>query len=285
MTLEDLATFDIDSLKESLIKYNDALNQANTNIKTLAETVKTKDQEIFNSTETIKLLQESINKANTTIQELSAQVEKDNSSMAIFTEKERDQLIEDLQKVIKDNEILKEEKKALNQTIKKYQSEKNQKIEILSEDHQKILVKKDATIEKLTKEIETLTLKLNDQNKKIDIFSSEQNIIPKSTGTIIQTYNIKGWDNRTGKQSLGGREFNKAICIVKYINGILYWNLESKVMVISSKHQYQLTPEQIIYMDKMSKEIGWYKTIKTLLQIPDTIETQFPAGTFLEHKI
>ena len=122
--------------------------------------------------------------------------------------------------------------------------------------------------------------------KKIKLFNTDKGFVAKKESDIIlQTYNIKGWDNRTGTASSGGREFNKAVILIKLVDNTLFWNIESKYLEYSSRHQLVLDDINKGILEKEIVGKGSFNAIKIFLQIPESMENSFPDGRYIQHII
>lgn len=137
-------------------------------------------------------------------------------------------------------------------------------------------------IERLNTEIKDLVSKLKIAEEKITLFSSDPKEIPHFTSpkTVIQTYNIIGFENKTGQKSYGGREYTKAIAIVKFEEDILSINISSKELGIEEVSENKLTEEQINYIYSIASKDGYYKALKDFVNIPDIVEETFKDNDF-----
>lgn len=143
--------------------------------------------------------------------------------------------------------------------------------------------------DKDTKEIERLTLenkdlisKLKTAEEKINLFSSDPKEITHFTSpkTVIQTYNIIGFENKTGQKSYGGREYTKAIAIVKLEDDLLSLNISAKELGIEEVSESKLTEEQLKYIITLSTTVGFFKALKDFINIPDLVEETFKDSDF-----
>lgn len=173
------------------------------------------------------------------------------------------------------------EKKAidLNALIKKLEkksSKENNENKNLDDE------KNSKEIERLNTEIKDLVSKLKIAEEKITLFSSDPKEIPHFTSpkTVIQTYNIIGFENKTGQKSYGGREYTKAIAIVKFEEDILSINISSKELEIEEVSENKLTEEQTNYIYSIASKDGYYKALKDFVNIPDIVEETFRDNDF-----
>ena len=122
--------------------------------------------------------------------------------------------------------------------------------------------------------------------EKIKLFNSDKGFVAKKElDFILQTYNIKGWDNRTGTASSGGREFNKVVILAKLVDNTLIWNIESKALDYTSRHQIVLDDESKAELDLLITKLGSFGAIKEFLNIPNSMENEFPKGKYLKYRI
>lgn len=137
-------------------------------------------------------------------------------------------------------------------------------------------------IERLNIEIKDLVSKLKVAEEKINLFSSDPKEIVHFTSpkTVIQTYNITGFENKTGQKSYGGREYTKAIAIVKLEDDILSLNISAKELGIEEVSESKLSEEQLEYIITLSTEVGFFKALKDFINIPDLIEETFKDSDF-----
>lgn len=137
-------------------------------------------------------------------------------------------------------------------------------------------------IERLNNEIKDLVSKLKVAEEKINLFSSDPKEIVHFTSpkTVIQTYNITGFENKTGQKSYGGREYTKAIAIVKLEDDILSLNISAKELGIEEVSESKLSEEQLEYIITLSTKVGFFKALKDFINIPDLIEETFKDSDF-----
>lgn len=137
-------------------------------------------------------------------------------------------------------------------------------------------------IERLNIEIKDLVSKLKVAEEKINLFSSDPKEIVHFTSpkTVIQTYNITGFENKTGQKSYGGREYTKAIAIVKLEDDILSLNISAKELGIEEVSESKLSEEQLEYIITLSTKVGFFKALKDFINIPDLIEETFKDSDF-----
>lgn len=278
LTLEDLNGLSEADLKDTILKYADALNTANSNVQVMVTNVQTKDAEILKLNEAIKVLHDTNNKLTLTLSETQAQIEQQDTGIS-FNEEEYNTLVEKYNSTIKQLDEKKELIKNLEKTINQFKKEKTTNVD-------KIIEASSKEIDSLKKENESLKSENNNLIEKIKLFNSDKGFVAKKElDFILQTYNIKGWDNRTGTASSGGREFNKVVILVKLSDNTLVWNIESKTLDYTSRHQLVLDDESKIELDSLVGKFGSFGAIKKFLDIPDNMENQFPNGKYLKHQV
>ena len=154
-------------------------------------------------------------------------------------------------------------------------------------------------IEKLTSQISTLTAELNmsqssnleslqlieDLNKQIVKLNKQKTISldePIKTGKTAMgnyTYNILGWDNRTGKKLNGGETYVKAIVItsVEKIEDQfnIHWEVVSKDLELDTTNKITIDENEREHFDELILNFGLYDALKMYLEIPDTVENDF----------
>lgn len=278
LTLEDLNGLSEADLKDTILKYADALNTANGNVQVMVTNVQTKDAEILKLNEAIKVLHDTNNKLTLTLSETQAQIEQQDTGIS-FNEEEYNTLVEKYNSTIKQLDEKKELIKNLEKTINQFKKEKTTNVD-------KIVEASSKEIDSLKKENESLKRENNNLIEKIKLFNSDKGFVAKKElDFILQTYNIKGWDNRTGTASSGGREFNKVVILVKLSDNTLVWNIESKTLDYTSRHQLVLDNESKIELDSLVGKFGSFGAIKKFLDIPDNMENQFPNGKYLKYQV
>lgn len=278
LTLEDLNGLGEVELKDTILKYADALNIANNNVQVMVSNVQTKDAEILKLNEAIKVLHDTNNKLTLTLSETQAQLEQQDTGIS-FNEEEYNTLAEKYNSAIKQLDEKKELIKNLEKTINQFKKEKTTNVD-------KIVEASSKEIDSLKKEIESLKNENNNLIEKIKLFNSDKGFVAKKElDFILQTYNIKGWDNRTGTASSGGREFNKVVVLVKLSDNTLVWNIESKTLDYTSRHQLVLDNESKAELDSLISNFGSFGAIKKFLNIPDNMENQFPNGKYLKYQV
>lgn len=278
LTLEDLNGLSEADLKDTILKYADALNTANGNVQVMVTNVQTKDAEILKLNEAIKVLHDTNNKLTLTLSETQAQIEQQDTGIS-FNEEEYNTLVEKYNSTIKQLDEKKELIKNLEKTINQFKKEKTTNVD-------KIVEASSKEIDSLKKENESLKSENNNLIEKIKLFNSDKGFVAKKElDFILQTYNIKGWDNRTGTASSGGREFNKVVILVKLSDNTLVWNIESKTLDYTSRHQLVLDNESKIELDSLVGKFGSFGAIKKFLDIPDNMENQFPNGKYLKYQV
>lgn len=278
LTLEDLNGLSEADLKDTILKYADALNMANGNVQVMVTNVQTKDAEILKLNEAIKVLHDTNNKLTLTLSETQAQIEQQDTGIS-FNEEEYNTLVEKYNSTIKQLDEKKELIKNLEKTINQFKKEKTTNVD-------KIVEASSKEIDSLKKENESLKSENNNLIEKIKLFNSDKGFVAKKElDFILQTYNIKGWDNRTGTASSGGREFNKVVILVKLSDNTLVWNIESKTLDYTSRHQLVLDNESKIELDSLVGKFGSFGAIKKFLDIPDNMENQFPNGKYLKYQV
>lgn len=278
LTLEDLNGLSEADLKDTILKYADALNTANSNVQVMVTNVQNKDAEILKLNEAVKVLHEANNKLTLALSEAQAQVEQQDTGIT-FNEEEYNSIVEKYNSVVKTLEEKNNIIKGQEETIGLFKKEKNKNI--------------DKVLEASVKEIETLkkeNISLKKENEtlveKIKLFNSDKGFVAKKElDFILQTYNIKGWDNRTGTASSGGREFNKVVILAKLVDNTLIWNIESKALDYTSRHQIVLDDESKAELDLLITKLGSFGAIKEFLNIPNSMENAFPNGKYLKHRI
>ena len=82
-----------------------------------------------------------------------------------------------------------------------------------------------------------------------------------------------------------GREFNKAVILIKLVDNTLFWNIESKYLEYSSRHQLVLDDINKGILEKEIVSKGSFNAIKFFLQIPESMENSFPDGRYIHHII
>jgi hypothetical protein len=87
LTLEDLNGLSEADLKDTILKYADALNTANSNVQVMVTSVQNKDAEILKLNEAVKVLHEANNKLTLSLSEAQAQVEQQDTGIT-FNEEE-----------------------------------------------------------------------------------------------------------------------------------------------------------------------------------------------------
>lgn len=99
---------------------------------------------------------------------------------------------------------------------------------------------------------------------------------------VIQTYNIIGYENNIGEKKYGGREYVKAISIIKFINESreLTINISSSELGIEKIESFILDDFQFSKLLEFAKETGYFKAFKKLLSIPDYVEQMFKETDF-----
>ena len=278
LSLVDLEGIGEKELKETIINYSEALNQANTNVVNVTTVLKTKEEEILKLNEAVKVLHETNNKLNLSLTEALAQLEQQDTGVS-FKEEEVNEIIEKYNasiKIIEEKDI---NIKGLQETVNLFKKEKNKNLDKVVE----VNLKK---IEDLNMVIESLKKENNALLEKIKLFNTDKGFVAKKESDIIlQTYNIKGWDNRTGTASSGGREFNKAVILIKLVDNTLFWNIESKYLEYSSRHQLVLDDSNKGILEKEIVNKGSFNAIKFFLQIPESMENSFPDGRYIQHII
>lgn len=278
LSLVDLEGIGEKELKETIINYSEALNQANANVVNVTTVLKTKEEEILKLNEAVKVLHETNNKLNLSLTEALAQLEQQDTGVS-FKEEEVNEIIEKYNasiKIIEEKDI---NIKGLQETVNLFKKEKNKNLDKVVE----VNLKK---IEDLNLIIESLKKENNALLEKIKLFNTDKGFVAKKESDIIlQTYNIKGWDNRTGTASSGGREFNKAVILIKLVDNTLFWNIESKYLEYSSRHQLVLDDINKGILEKEIVNKGSFNAIKFFLQIPESMENSFPDGRYIHHII
>ena len=278
LSLVDLEGIGEKELKETIINYSEALNQANANVVNVTTVLKTKEEEILKLNEAVKVLHETNNKLNLSLTEALAQLEQQDTGVS-FKEEEVNEIIEKYNasiKIIEEKDI---NIKGLQETVNLFKKEKNKNLDKVVE----VNLKK---IEDLNLIIESLKKENNALLEKIKLFNTDKGFVAKKESDIIlQTYNIKGWDNRTGTASSGGREFNKAVILIKLVDNTLFWNIESKYLEYSSRHQLVLDDINTGILEKEIVGKGSFNAIKFFLQIPESMENSFPDGRYIHHII
>ena len=278
LSLVDLEGIGEKELKETIINYSEALNQANANVVNVTTVLKTKEEEILKLNEAVKVLHETNNKLNLSLTEALAQLEQQDTGVS-FKEEEVNEIIEKYNasiKIIEEKDI---NIKGLQETVNLFKKEKNKNLDKVVE----VNLKK---IEDLNMIIESLKKENNALLEKIKLFNTDKGFVAKKESDIIlQTYNIKGWDNRTGTASSGGREFNKAVILIKLVDNTLFWNIESKYLEYSSRHQLVLDDINKGILEKEIVNKGSFNAIKFFLQIPESMENSFPDGRYIQHII
>ena len=278
LSLVDLEGIGEKELKETIINYSEALNQANANVVNVTTVLKTKEEEILKLNEAVKVLHETNNKLNLSLTEALAQLEQQDTGVS-FKEEEVNEIIEKYNasiKIIEEKDI---NIKGLQETVNLFKKEKNKNLDKVVE----VNLKK---IEDLNLIIESLKKENNALLEKIKLFNTDKGFVAKKESDIIlQTYNIKGWDNRTGTASSGGREFNKAVILIKLVDNTLFWNIESKYLEYSSRHQLVLDDINTGILEKEIVGKGSFNAIKFFLQIPESMENSFPDGRYIQHII
>lgn len=278
LSLVDLEGIGEKELKETIINYSEALNQANANVVNVTTVLKTKEEEILKLNEAVKVLHETNNKLNLSLTEALAQLEQQDTGVS-FKEEEVNEIIEKYNasiKIIEEKDI---NIKGLQETVNLFKKEKNKNLDKVVE----VNLKK---IEDLNMIIESLKKENNALLEKIKLFNTDKGFVAKKESDIIlQTYNIKGWDNRTGTASSGGREFNKAVILIKLVDNTLFWNIESKYLEYSSRHQLVLDDINKGILEKEIVNKGSFNAIKFFLQIPESMENSFPDGRYIHHII
>lgn len=278
LSLVDLEGIGEKELKETIINYSEALNQANANVVNVTTVLKTKEEEILKLNEAVKVLHETNNKLNLSLTEALAQLEQQDTGVS-FKEEEVNEIIEKYNasiKIIEEKDI---NIKGLQETVNLFKKEKNKNLDKVVE----VNLKK---IEDLNMVIESLKKENNALLEKIKLFNTDKGFVAKKESDIIlQTYNIKGWDNRTGTASSGGREFNKAVILIKLVDNTLFWNIESKYLEYSSRHQLVLDDINKGILEKEIVNKGSFNAIKFFLQIPESMENSFPDGRYIQHII
>ena len=278
LSLVDLEGIGEKELKETIINYSEALNQANANVVNVTTVLKTKEEEILKLNEAVKVLHETNNKLNLSLTEALAQLEQQDTGIS-FKEEEVNEIIEKYNasiKIIEEKDI---NIKGLQETVNLFKKEKNKNLDKVVE----VNLKK---IEDLNLIIESLKKENNALLEKIKLFNTDKGFVAKKESDIIlQTYNIKGWDNRTGTASSGGREFNKAVILIKLVDNTLFWNIESKYLEYSSRHQLVLDDINKGILEKEIVNKGSFNAIKFFLQIPESMENSFPDGRYIQHII
>ena len=278
LSLVDLEGIGEKELKETIINYSEALNQANANVVNVTTVLKTKEEEILKLNEAVKVLHETNNKLNLSLTEALAQLEQQDTGIS-FKEEEVNEIIEKYNasiKIIEEKDI---NIKGLQETVNLFKKEKNKNLDKVVE----VNLKK---IEDLNLVIESLKKENNALLEKIKLFNTDKGFVAKKESDIIlQTYNIKGWDNRTGTASSGGREFNKAVILIKLVDNTLFWNIESKYLEYSSRHQLVLDDINKGILEKEIVSKGSFNAIKFFLQIPESMENSFPDGRYIHHII
>ena len=278
LSLVDLEGIGEKELKETIINYSEALNQANANVVNVTTVLKTKEEEILKLNEAVKVLHETNNKLNLSLTEALAQLEQQDTGVS-FKEEEVNEIIEKYNASIKIIEEKDTTIKGLQETVNLFKKEKNKNLDKVVE----VNLKK---IEDLNLIIESLKKENNALLEKIKLFNTDKGFVAKKESDIIlQTYNIKGWDNRTGTASSGGREFNKAVILIKLVDNTLFWNIESKYLEYSSRHQLVLDDINTGILEKEIVGKGSFNAIKFFLQIPESMENSFPDGRYIHHII
>ena len=278
LSLVDLEGIGEKELKETIINYSEALNQANANVVNVTTVLKTKEEEILKLNEAVKVLHETNNKLNLSLTEALAQLEQQDTGIS-FKEEEVNEIIEKYNASIKIIEEKDTTIKGLQETVNLFKKEKNKNLDKVVE----VNLKK---IEDLNLIIESLKKENNALLEKIKLFNTDKGFVAKKESDIIlQTYNIKGWDNRTGTASSGGREFNKAVILIKLVDNTLFWNIESKYLEYSSRHQLVLDDINKGILEKEIVNKGSFNAIKFFLQIPESMENSFPDGRYIQHII
>ena len=278
LSLVDLEGIGEKELKETIINYSEALNQANANVVNVTTVLKTKEEEILKLNEAVKVLHETNNKLNLSLTEALAQLEQQDTGVS-FKEEEVNEIIEKYNASIKIIEEKDTTIKGLQETVNLFKKEKNKNLDKVVE----VNLKK---IEDLNMIIESLKKENNALLEKIKLFNTDKGFVAKKESDIIlQTYNIKGWDNRTGTASSGGREFNKAVILIKLVDNTLFWNIESKYLEYSSRHQLVLDDINKGILEKEIVNKGSFNAIKFFLQIPESMENSFPDGRYIQHII
>ena len=149
LTLEDLNGLSEADLKDTILKYADALNTANSNVQVMVTNVQNKDAEILKLNEAVKVLHEANNKLTLSLSEAQAQVEQQDTGIT-FNEEEYNSIVEKYNYVVKTLEEKNNIIKGQEETINLFKKEKNKNI--------------DKVLEASVKEMETLK-KENDSLK------------------------------------------------------------------------------------------------------------------------
>ena len=128
LTLEDLNGLSEADLKDTILKYADALNTANSNVQVMVTNVQNKDAEILKLNEAVKVLHETNNKLNLSLTEALAQLEQQDTGIS-FKEEEVNEIIEKYNasiKIIEEKDI---NIKGLQETVNLFKKEKNKNLD------------------------------------------------------------------------------------------------------------------------------------------------------------
>lgn len=259
ITNEQLEGLGIEEIKKSLIEYSVALDQANTAYSDTTVKLENAMGELASAQEKIQKLES----ASGTSEE----------SFQIELSKAQDEIKNLNGSLKKNDEALNKSKKELekiNKVLEKSQKENGALIADLSDLKNK---NKD-----LTKEIRVKDAELAKISK-----ITEQPIVKQTTPEKIYTYNIKGYDNRTGRKIHGGPEYQKAVAVVKYnsIEGVLNWTLISADLDLNLVKSKILTEEELEKIRISGKMIPLFSVIKKFMGIPDYVEDKFDESITL----
>ena len=171
LTLEDLNGLSEADLKDTILKYADALNTANSNVQVMVTNVQNKDAEILKLNEAIKVLHEANNKLTLSLSEAQAQVEQQDTGIN-FNEEEYNSIVEKYNSVVKTLEEKNNIIKGQEETINLFKKEKNKNID-------KVLEASVKEMETLKKENDSLKKENETLVEKIKLFNSDKGFVAK----------------------------------------------------------------------------------------------------------
>lgn len=136
------------------------------------------------------------------------------------------------------------------------------------------VTKNNDLLQNIIKEKDSEIILIKNKNKEIKL--------PAQNNGVIHTYNIKGFDNRTGLEINGGATYIKAAIIVKMLEDVLYWEVRSLDLDLNINRSLSLIsyPNYDNLKEKI-KSIGSYVAIKEFLQIPEIVENGFNKNSLL----
>lgn len=196
----------------------------------------------------------------------------------------KDSQTENIKGLEAENIKLKEEIETINKKVLELENSLNESKKSKSKDKKDDGLKTE--IDNLKQKIEYMEKLVSEKDNEISHLKNKQSVvksnIPVNQGTI-HTYNIMGYDNRTGTAVNGGDTYTKATVLIKFKDNILNWEVISPDLNMKLNKSLNLNEKQDL-LDKLNvdiKKIGSYTAIKEFLEIPNIVEAKFNDDIFM----